>query len=115
MSDDLNTIDTKDKLLLKYLQNYAETNWSYSELTKSNKLLSEVWLEKTFPQNNNLSLSEYLNALPEKENDITEQLDNIEELQKALEESQDVLDYFTDEIVENFTSNTDIFNNIFEV
>jgi len=26
MSDDLNTINTKDKLLLKYLQNYAETN-----------------------------------------------------------------------------------------
>lgn len=115
MSDDLNTIDTKDKLLLKYLQNYAETNWSYSELTKPNKLLSEAWLEKTFPQNNNLTLREYLNALPEKENDIAEQLSNIEELQKALKENQDVLEHFTDKTVENFTGNKDIFNNISEV
>jgi len=78
-------------------------------------LLSEVWLEKTFPQNNNLTLREYLNALPEKENDVTEQLNNIEELQKALEENQDVLEHFTDKTVENFTGNKDIFNNISEV
>ena len=35
-------INTKDKELLKYLQDFNNTNYSYNELTIPNKLLSEV-------------------------------------------------------------------------
>ena len=58
-------ISVKDKELLKYLQEYKETNYSYEELTQKGKLLSEVWLTKINAVENNLK--DYIENLQDTE------------------------------------------------
>lgn len=81
VSDKAN-IDTKDKELLKYLQDFHKTNFTYKDLTQPNKLLSEVWLEKTL---NRTDLDTYLQTLKQSDNDITNELKQLEKNKEALD------------------------------